>query len=169
MQNKVSLYIIGILFLVFLFSCKNIEVKAPEKSINSTPEIEYDISWLEGSWIDSTKFEYKNLHYHEIWKIIDTNNLGAIKFTSKNKIPSENTAITLIKNKKKYYYSYQYNDEQITYYSDSLSKNYIRLICSVDKFPQTIEYNRIKDTLFISLSGMAGGVFRNPIYKTLKY
>ena len=109
------------------------------------------------------------MYYHEIWEINEQNFLSCKKFTSTNGKESEPTKISLIKTENKYYYSYNFKNEQITYSSDSLAENYIRLICNLDKFPQKIEYIRSKDTLYISLAGMAGGVYRNPIYKTVKY
>jgi len=167
MQSNFTLYIIGVLLL--FTSCKNTVGKETVPSETDYSKGSYDISWINGNWIDSTKFGFKKLHYFENWKKISSTNYSCSKFTSKNGIKNEGSEINLVKNNNKFYYSFDYKNEQITYYSDSLSDNYIRLISPIDKFPQTIEYKRIEDTLFISQSGMVGGVFRNPIYKALKY
>lgn len=128
---------------------------------------DYSVDWMEGKWIDTTVFNGR-VSFFEAWTKEGTDAFSGKKFQIVKGDSASPTQLSLVKTDGVYYYSYYENEDQTTFMQDSIAHQFISFQNTKDQFPHNLSYFLEGDTLFISFSGMAQGVYRSSGFKTRK-
>lgn len=164
--NNGTFFLIGIFLLI---SCGSGIGEDKEEKVSSEEfkqnRVSHSVDWMEGSWIDTTVFNGR-VSFFEAWTKDDTDAFSGRKFQVVNGDSASPTQLSLVKTDGIYYYSYYENEDQTTFMQDSIAHQFISFQNTKDQFPQNLSYFLEGDTLFISFSGMAKGVYRSSGFKT---
>lgn len=160
-------YLIFVLVFLLIMGCGS-----PEENIIKEEQVEvlvadFSVDWLEGNWRDSSVFG-GSVVYVENWKQIENNKFVGEKFQIARGNPSSLTELGLVKTEGLFYFTYIEEEKQTTFVQDSIGENFLSFVNTTDQFPANLRYQLNNDTLLISFSGLANGIFRSASFATRK-
>ena len=156
--------------LGFVFACSNGTIDLDNNANNEDSKVStasFDLDWILGEWIDSTKFKGKIIFIESWGKETEQLFTGEKRSIDKGDTLSP-TKLSITKTDGKFYYSYTIKGDQITFVQDSISNNFVSFRNTTNVFPDVLIYRLENDTLNISFSGIKSGMKFGSSFKTIK-